>query len=51
MPARISRPYVNEDAMKRIQPDLRSDEAGILAALHMTAVKVYRRGPQKGLTS
>jgi hypothetical protein len=44
MPARISRPYVNEDALKRIQPDLRSDEAGILAALHMTAVKVYRRG-------
>jgi uncharacterized protein DUF1488 len=24
--------YVNEDALKRIQPGLRSDEAGFLAA-------------------
>jgi hypothetical protein len=43
--------YVNEDALKRIQPGLQSDEAGILRAFdlhldlrHMTAVKVYRRG-------
>jgi hypothetical protein len=43
--------YVNEDALKRIQPDLRSDEAGILDAfdshrdlIHMAAAKVYRRG-------
>ena len=43
--------YVNEDALKRIQPSMRPDEAGILAAfdlhrdlIHMTAAKVYRRG-------
>ncbi len=43
--------YVNEDALKRIQPSLQSDKAGILAAfdshrdlIHMTAAKVYRRG-------
>jgi uncharacterized protein DUF1488 len=43
--------YVNEDALKRIQPGLRSDEAGILAVfdshrdlIHKTAAKVYRRG-------
>jgi len=43
--------YVNEDALKRIQPGLRSDEAGILAAfdshrdlIHRTAAKVYGRG-------
>jgi hypothetical protein len=43
--------YVNEGALKRIQPGLRSDEAGILAAfdshrdlIHRTAAKVYRRG-------
>ena len=42
--------YVNEDALKRIQPGLRSDEAGILAVfdshrdlIHMAAAKVYRR--------
>jgi Protein of unknown function (DUF1488) len=42
--------YVNEDALKRIQPGLRSDEAGILAAfdshrdlIYTTAAKVYRR--------
>ncbi len=34
--------YVNEDALKRIQPGLRSDEAGILL-IHMAAAKVYRR--------
>ena len=43
--------YVNEDALKRIQPSMRPDKAGILAAfdlhrdlIHMTATKVYRRG-------
>jgi hypothetical protein len=43
--------YVNEDALKRIQPGLRSDEAGILRAfdshrdlIHTTAAKVYGRG-------
>ena len=43
--------YVNEDALKRIQPSMRPDEAGILAAfdshrdlIHMTAADVYRRG-------
>jgi hypothetical protein len=42
--------YVSEDALKRIQPSLRPDKAGILAAfhshrdlIHMTAAKVYRR--------
>jgi hypothetical protein len=42
--------YVNEDALKRIQPGLRSDEAGILAVfdshrdlIHRAAAKVYRR--------
>ena len=42
---------VNEDALKRIQPGLRSDEAGILAAFDshrdlilMAAAKAYRRG-------
>jgi hypothetical protein len=42
--------YVTEDALKRIQPGLRSDEAGILAAfdshrdvIHMAATRVYRR--------
>jgi Protein of unknown function (DUF1488) len=43
--------YVNEDALKRIEPGLRSDEAGILGAfdlhrdlIHKAAAKVYRRG-------
>src|SRR5260370_26421488 len=43
--------YVNEDALKRIQPGLRSDEAGLLGAfdshrhlIHMAAPKAYRRG-------
>ena len=42
--------YVNEDALKRIQPGLRSDEAGLLGAfdshrdlIHRAAAKVYRR--------
>ncbi len=42
--------YVNEDALKRIQPTLRPDKEGILATfdshrdlIHMTAAKVYRR--------
>jgi Protein of unknown function (DUF1488) len=43
--------YVNEEALKRIQPGLRPDEAGILGAfdanrnvIHMAAAKAYRRG-------
>jgi Protein of unknown function (DUF1488) len=43
--------FVNEDALKRIQPGLRSDEAGLLGAfdshrdlIHTVAAKVYRRG-------
>jgi uncharacterized protein DUF1488 len=43
--------FVNEDALKRIQPDMRSDEAGLLSAfdahrelIHATASKVYKRG-------
>jgi Protein of unknown function (DUF1488) len=42
--------YVNEDALKRIQPGLRSDEAGLLGVfdshrdlIHRAAAKVYRR--------
>src|SRR5256885_5298295 len=43
--------FVNEDALKRIQPDMRFDEAGLLSAFDMnreliysTAAKVYGRG-------
>ena len=43
--------FVNEDALKRIQPDMRFDEAGILNAfdlnrdlIYATAAKVYGRG-------
>ena len=43
--------FVSEDALKRIQPDMRFDEAGLLDAfdlnrelIYATAVKVYRRG-------
>ncbi len=43
--------FVNEDALKQIQPDLRSDEAGLLDAfdlnrdlIYATAAKVYGRG-------
>ena len=43
--------YVTEDALKRIQPDLRSDEAELLRAfdlhrvlIQMAATKAYRRG-------
>ena len=43
--------YVNEGALKRIQPGLRSDAVGILAAfdshrdlIQRAAAKVYRRG-------
>jgi len=45
---------VTEDALKRIQPDLRSDEAGLLRAfdlhrvlIQMAAAKVYRRGRKR----
>jgi Protein of unknown function (DUF1488) len=43
--------FVNEDALKRIQPDMRSNEAGLLRAfdlnrdlIYAAAAKVYRRG-------
>jgi hypothetical protein len=43
--------FVNEEALKRIQPGLRSDEAELLSAfdshrdlIHTTATKVYGRG-------
>jgi hypothetical protein len=43
--------FVSEDALKRIQPDLCFDEAGVLSAfdvnrerIHATAAKVYGRG-------
>jgi hypothetical protein len=43
--------FVNEDALKQIQPDVRSDEAGLLQAfdsnrdlIYATAAKVYGRG-------
>ncbi len=43
--------FVTEDALKRVHPDMRFDEAGLLAAfdanrdlIHATAAKVYARG-------
>ena len=43
--------FVNEEGLKRIQPDLRSDETGLLSAfdshrdlIHATACKLYKRG-------
>ncbi len=43
--------FVNEDALKRIQPDMSRDEAGFLRAfdlnrdmVHTAATKIYRRG-------
>ena len=43
--------FVNEDALKRIQPDMRFGEVGLLSAFDLnrkpicaTAVKVYGRG-------
>ena len=43
--------FVSEDALKRIQPDLCFDEAGLLSAfdvnrerIYATAAKVYGRG-------
>jgi len=43
--------FVNEDALKSIQPEMPCDEAGLLGAfdshcalIHATAAKVYRRG-------
>ena len=42
--------FVTEDALKRVQPDMQSDEAGLLRAFDShrdliceTAVKVYKR--------
>jgi len=43
--------FVTEDALKRIRPDMRFDEAGLLSAfdanrdrIHAAAAKVYARG-------
>jgi hypothetical protein len=43
--------FVTEDALKRVQPDMRLDEAGLLSAfdtnrelIYATASKVYARG-------
>jgi Protein of unknown function (DUF1488) len=43
--------FVNQDALKRLQPDMRLDEAGFLSAfdsnrnlIYTTATKVYQRG-------
>ena len=43
--------FVNEDALKRIQPDVRSDESGLLTVfdshrdlIYAAATKAYRRG-------
>jgi hypothetical protein len=43
--------FVNEEALKQIQPGVRSDEAGLLSAfdshrdlIHAAASKVYKRG-------
>ena len=43
--------FISEDALKRVQPDMRLDEAGVLGAfdanrdrIRKTATKVYGRG-------
>ena len=43
--------FVTEDALKRVQPDMQSDEAGLLRAFDANrdlictrAAKIYRRG-------
>ena len=43
--------FMTEDALKRVQPDMRFDEAGLLGAfdanrdlIYRTAAKVYARG-------
>jgi len=43
--------FVTEDALRRVQPDMRFDEAGLLGAfdsnrglIHAVATKVYSRG-------
>lgn len=43
--------FVNEEALKRIQPDMRLDEPGLLAAfdrnrdaIHAAAARAYARG-------
>ena len=45
--------FVTEDALKRVQPDMRFDEAGLLGAfdanrdlIYAAAAKVYARGPK-----
>jgi len=43
--------FVTEDALKRVQPDMRPDEAGLLRAfdanrvlIYAAAAKIYKRG-------
>ncbi len=50
--------FVTEDALKRIQPGIRLDEAGVLSAfdanrnlIYRAAAKVYARGGRRGSTS
>jgi Protein of unknown function (DUF1488) len=45
--------FVEEDALKRIQPDMQGGEAGLLSAfdlnrnlIYAAATKVYERGPR-----
>jgi hypothetical protein len=33
--------FVNEDALKRIQPNMRSDEAGLLGAFDLHRERIY----------
>jgi hypothetical protein len=49
--------FVNEDALRRIEPGVDGDEAGLLGAfdshlelIHATAAKIYMRS-RKGATS
>jgi hypothetical protein len=45
--------FVEEDALKRLQPDMQGGEAGLLSAfdlnrnlIYAAATRVYRRGPR-----
>jgi Protein of unknown function (DUF1488) len=49
--------FVGEDALRRVQPDLQSDEAGFLGAfeanrdlIYATAAKIYMRGAKAPTT-
>ena len=50
--------FVSEEALKRVQPDIRFDEAALLGAfdanrdlIYATAVKVYARGRKGSYTA